>query len=550
MRTVASLVVLGSLLVACGSAGFDPGTGDAGPSNPGVGGGGGQDAGADATDAGVPEIDAALPPQCDGDKLPTDDTCVVSEAAGVFVSSSLGSSSGNGSRQHPLASLGAAIQLAKSQSKRVYACAETYPEAITLADGVSVFGYFDCNNGWTVGSSHAKVQSPTSPAATASGIGTPTRVEAVDIVAPNFTTGSQTSIGLLAKSSPALHMIHGVVHAGTGGKGADGANGIQLTDSGSAKDGQDGAGYEACVGTVLEIALCETAHNTRAGGTNQCNGEAGHDPGPGGSGGTGGKYDIALGWESLDPKPSNGGLPAATPQTAAGGIINGVLPQAGKQGASGSNGVSGSSMGALSSTGYTPSNGTSGTAGKPGQGGGGGAGIGLDQLTANDPQNQAYWPSTFAQAHGGSVKAWGTSGGGGGAGGCPGLPGGAGRGGGASIAVLATDSPMTLEDVNIESSTGGAAGKAGVFSMARVGGDGGSSPYESGASGGAGGYAGVSGNGGGGPSLGIVYHGAAVQLLASTVTPGAGGAGVAQRIINTFTIPASPTGKSADLYSF
>jgi hypothetical protein len=500
---------------------------------PGNGGGGGQ------PDAGGPAVDAAPPPPgCDTSKLPTDDACVVNDAEGVFVSSSLGKATGDGTKQNPIGSLSAGIDAAKKANKRVYACAETYAEQVRFQDGVDVFGYFDCNAGWIVGSTHALVRAPASPAATASNVTTPTRVEAVDLASPDFTDQSQSSIALVANASPALRIVHATIHAGTGGAGADGADGIKLTDSGSAKNGAAGTASYVCAGTI-----CLTNWGG-AGGTNVCTGASGHDPGPGGSGGKGGQYrsqsnGLTYEWDTIIAA-SAGNPTAATTQTAQGGTVA-HLGNYGSAGAAGTDGTSGAAIGSVSANGYAPSDGTAGTDGQPGQGGGGaGAASWIYQTDWN--------PNSYPGKYG-----WGESGPGGGAGGCPGLASAAGKGGGASIAIVAIQSPLTLDTVIVESSAGGAGGKAGVPSLPLSGGAGGAAGKDTqvGGLGGRGGFAGISGNGGGGPSIGIASQGSAPQQLGSTVKVSAGGAGVAARtLLQGGTIPASPDGTSSATYAF
>lgn len=502
--------------------------------------------GGDAGDAAAP-VDAAPPPNCDTSKLPTDDACVVNDAEGIFVSSSMGSASGNGSKESPLASLEAAIAMAKTVNRRVYACAESYAEHVDFADGVSVFGYFACNSGWTVdGSKHAKVNAPASPAATATNITTATRVEAVDLYAPDFTTNSQSSIALMAIGSPALTFKGATIHAGTGGAGASGSNGLTMTDTPNTKNGANSRGFDVCNGG---IGHCIAAvPESLAGGTNTCS-VSGHDPGPGGAGGWDGKYvsefsqfNNTFVW-ALDGQDATYGFPTVgTTQTTQGGTW-GLIPTDGAAGANGSDGASGGAFGTLSPTGYVAADGNVGSDGAPGQGGGGAAGQSITSSMASPalPANQYK-------------TARGEAGASGGAGGCPGLAGTAGKGGGASIAVVAIGSAFTLDTVKIETSMGGAGGASG-FSSANTKGGAGGSPVQytvHAATGGDGGLAGVSGNGGGGPSIGIAYQGSAPTQLASTVTLGAPGGGVAARTDTGSgkTIPASANGISATTYAF
>jgi hypothetical protein len=503
------------------------------------------DAGGPNDDGGSEDAARPNPPSgCDSTKLPTDDACVVNDAFGVFVSSSMGAANAKGTREAPLASLDAGIALAKSLGLRVYACAETYAESVALADGVNVFGYFDCKSGWTVdATNHAKVQSPTSPAMTATNIASPTRVEAVDIVSPDFTSSSQSSIALLANASPGLTIKGATIHAGTGGKGDDGVDAIQLTDSGTAKNGTNATPKHACTGI-----LC-LAGTGSLGGTNKCSGEAGHDPTPGGTGGSGGQFlsnqdssGIYWHWYPVQNAPTSGGLPnVATAQVAQGGAVQ-DYGATGTSGTPGTDGSVGAAFGSVTQAGYVASDGAAATSGAPGQSGGGAGGAGL-ALTGDPDLNPASYQLDYG---------WGEDGSGGGAGGCPGLAGSAGKGGGASIAILATASPLVLDTVTIESSAGGAAGAAGKPSAPTTGGSGGAAyKYtKAGGNGGAGGMAGVSGNGGGGPSVGIASHGTAPTISASTVKQGAGGAGVASRVVDGQTIPASPDGISKDVYSF
>jgi hypothetical protein len=471
----------------------------------------------------------------------TTDSGIDPNTSAVWVSSSQGSATGDGTQAHPLSSLNAAI--AKAGKLPVNACAETYAEHVDFGNGVNVFGYYDCNAGWVKSTSHAKIAPTTSPAASASNITSPTRVEAVDIVAPDFTDGSKSSIALFTNNAPALTIAHATIHAGTGGKGLDGVAGIQLTDGASTKNGGDAWADGVCSGAACNLLLGAKTGQA-AGGTNACVGETGHDPGPGGAGGAPGEFqsDFFVNswiWNTVNNANTTAGLPTSpTSQTAQGGSV-GIGGSSGAPGANGKDGASGLNFGSMTTTDYVPSSGTTGVAGDPGQGGGGSGGYNALATDYAASTHQGYY-------------AWGEPGAGGGAGGCPGLPGNPGRGGGASFAVVAFGAGFTLDTVTIESSKGGDGGASGVPSAPTAGGFGGhTGGHVNGAgNGGAGGYSGVSGNGGGGPSLGIAYNGTKPTMLACTVKQGAGGAGVAARTVGSQTIPASDNGMSADAYMF
>jgi hypothetical protein len=394
----------------------------------------------------------------------------VAEPYGVFVSSSRGSASGAGTRASPLSSIQAGIALAQQQSKSVYLCAEQYTERITLVNGVSIFGGLDCSTpSWAITSTRAGLAAPSSPAITATGITSRTRLDQLDVRAPS---GVSSSIALLADGSPGLHITRSRLTSGDALNGIDGASPAVLQQLG-------------------------TLNGQRfAGGLSNCRDEAGQPALNGGNGGDGGRrgtriyvcepceWDCPPGstgtcyWQTFPPTngyPGSGG--------ASGGIVGGAGPQPGSDGASGINGTSASGLGRFTRGGYVPSAsvGTSGGNGQPGQGGGGAAGT-----------------ST-------------TDGLGGGAGGCGGRPGGGGTSGGGSIAILAFESPFTLDGVEIAGGRGGAGGQGGRGAAGTPGGTGG-------ASGGRGGAGGNGGSGAGGPSIGIAYSGNAPQRVNTTIS--------------------------------
>ncbi len=516
MRTYALIALV--FTVACSADQFHGATDDAGPPDNQVGGG----------DGGTGTADGAIAQGIDA----------------VYVSSSTGSAMGDGTQAHPLSSLDAAI--AKAGKLPVFACAETYTEVVHFVNGVNVFGYYDCSAGWIKSTAHAKVAPKTSPAAFATNITTATHVEAVDIVASDFTDQSQSSIALVANNAPALTIAHATIHAGMGGNGADGAAAIALADSGSAKNGKPARSSDVCTGGIGHCV--SAAPESLAGGANTCSGESGHDPGPGGNGGWDGEVQssyngVSFTWSWALIAAASGGFPTTqTTQTTQGGTTT-LGPNDGVPGSNGTDGVAGGAFGSADTNGYIPADGTAGTAGSPGLSGGGAAGFAMSASIAA--------PSAGANQY---KYARGEAGGSGGAGGCPGLAGGAGKGGGASIAIVAINSPLTLDTTVIESSTGGAGGAAGMTSSNTSGGLGGTEVMYTyrGANGGAGGLAGLSGNGGGGPSIAIAYQGTAPQPLASQLTHGSGGNGVAARTDSATnrTIAATPAGTGSDTYAF
>jgi len=502
---------------------------------------------------GGPAVDLPPPPpepeNCDGTKLPTATPCTIHEAYGVFVSAK-GSDEGDGTRAHPLQHISTAIAGAAASGRRVYACAETYDEVLTLGDGISVFGYFECQGEWKVGGARAVVAPKTGDvAAVAKGIAKPTRIEALEIRGRDATEPSQSSIGLKAEDAGGLSFVNTRIAAGKGMKGKDGAAPIQLVQTGNI-DGKASVATADCT-LAPDLFTCDAQHRLPpAGGASRCVGAAGMDGGPGGSGGHSGRYSyrtrqagdpfgVCLTPEKSPPRQcylldvgdtvTNGGNQPATAQTAAGAIVASTSAVAGLPGSDGVDGATG--VWKLTSDGFVPGDGTDGSSGTPGQGGGGGAGEAMEYPGA---------PISF----------WGGNGAGGGAGGCPGLAGKSGTGGGASIAVLATRSAMRFDAKSeVVAGAGGTGGAGHAASAYTLGGAPGVAPsqmpaYTRGAPGGRGGEGGVSGHGASGPSIGIAWKDAKPTFeKAPTVAEPAPGQPADGRL------PAAPDGIAVPVYA-
>lgn len=518
----------------------------------------GKDAGKDAIalpepDAGTgTDADAAAelppppppPPGCPGNVLPTENECMVHESYGVFVSASKGSPSGDGSRTSPLKSVSAAIAAAKSSGRRVYACAETYDEVLTLADGIAVFGYFDCASSWKVGVGRATIAPKTEGvAARAASIGKPTRIEGFQITAANATTPGGSSIGLIAQDAGGLSFFDVGITAGTAMAGEDGTAAAGMVQSGliEGKEGQAQA-----LGVDFDNITLRLYTTAPSGGVSQCVGSVAVNGGAGGAGGTTGRWSPMNLLTNTPCTPTassrvcrfallpgytrtNGNPRPATAQTAQ-GASDGEVAANGTEGNAGANGANGG-LGNLGPEGYQPANGTAGTHGGPGQGGGGGSGLAPTETSGE------------SRIH------WGVVGAGGGAGGCPGLAGTAGKGGGASVAVLALRSPMHFDAKSLlGASSGGVGGRGTDPAPATPGGAPGANPSglvnAAGGAGGAGGTGGYSGHGGSGPSFGVAWTGTepVVEATPTVAEPAPGQPAL-------MSVPATAPGLAAPRYA-
>lgn len=489
---------------------------------------------------GLPaRMDGATTREGEGPKAPPvggpASTNELTDALGVFVAAD-GQSDAPGTRAQPMPSIQAAIDLGKRVGKRVYVCAGTYHEAIVIGDSISIIGGLDCSRGdWRTSDARTRIEAPTSPALRANNIVSPTRIEGLDVVAPNATTPSSSSIGLLATRARALVVARSTITAGNAANGEDGSEGVQLSTSATAGGGPALTAAECAHGSTCTFVTAAQRWIKQPGGapgTNACDGAPDHEAQPGGTGGSGGLWQPALNGNTHYFRP----YLADASYTAEGGV-----ERTSANGTDAADGANAAPVGALSGEGYVPANGVAGADGAPGYGGKGGSG--------RTPE------PTIDPSQAGIITTWrGWSGTGGGAGGCPGLAGTPGTGGGASIAAMLVESPMKFEASELVSARGGDAGRGTFGSSPTSGGNAGyflgypGLELLIGKPGGRGGAAGTSSNGGSGPSLGIAHTGSAPTTDSATrITAGTGGAAIDARsrtdaLRITKTIPATPAG--------
>jgi hypothetical protein len=442
----------------------------------------------------------------------------LNENYGIFVSLD-GTPNGDGTRASPLSSIQTAIAKATPPGKHVYVCKGTYKEALTLQNGISVIGGYDCTSHWAIDKDgRSRLESPTSPAIRASDITVATSFMGFDVAAPDVTGEVQgstaSSIGLITQNASRLTIANGSI---TAGKGADGKAGTTPADpvNGPDVNGKQGAGScggNSNVGNLNPMTTCPTTAMAK-GGTSACGGETGGDG--------------ALG-------PTSNFFISSCELTAPQKSGNGTVGQ------KGTDGKIADSTGAFNANGYVPADGNPGTNGSHGGGGSGGESAACTTCSSVGCYSQA------------------SSGSGGGAGGCGGLAGTPGKGGGASIAALLSASEgLTFDATMLNAAAGGASGKGSLGSNPTAGGAAGTTLAGAGAAqpGGAGGRPGISGSGAGGPSIGIAYTGGKPNLINDTVIkPGKPGAGVpedSKAFQNvTWKLPASAAGIAQNMYSF
>ena len=492
-----------------------------------------EDDGADPAGASVPP--GQDPPALQGEPVDAE----LNESFGVFVSAKTGSPDGDGSRKSPLRTIEAGIARAREGGRRVYVCSGAYQETVTIENGISIVGGLDCSSSaWKTGGERSVLLPVQGPALRAKDSDLPTRVDSFEVRAPDSRfSQAPSSIALIAEQAGALTVARSKLIAGRAADGADGTEGVQLVASGSGRgaDALPGIGPKA-ESDYQPFGVPYTAASP--GGQITCQGEAGHDPEPGGASGRGGAYHclpsgVGGNWYEYY-RPTIGGVLGAPFVPVA------PVTRSGAAGTNGSDGPSATGMGALTPEGYATGDGTAGGHGGPGKGGSGsGAQSGLYHVNCSTYLNLIY------VAIGGA---------GGGSGGCPGLAGTPGKGGGASIAALLFASEgLTFDATELVAGQAGNGGKGTFGSQPTPGGPPGTSRLPSqAAAGGAGGRSGVSGSGAGGPSLGLAQTGGQARFVnGAKATAGQPGQGVPEQTNGQGkTIPASAAGPAADVHTF
>jgi hypothetical protein len=403
----------------------------------------------------------------------------------VYVSTSIGNDTGDGTRQKPFKTIARAVVVAGAGTKKRPVClsAEKYTEPVELPSGVSLYGGFNQAD-------------PTFPFRRSFKNGT--QDIATTIVAP--TTGPTAGTGILIQEiKEEMHVenltidvkigeaqngqsVYGVrVGGGTGqlflrknvlllgnaNPGAGGANGVPPSTSPAPNGNVGGNGCSNCssFGQGGAAPVCSSPGGRGGNGSNGSgNDGAPGSPGAGGaSGGGGGGGTSCI--SSGNGGPGGPGNPGAA----------GSVPAQG--------GVGAASLGTVVTGLYVAAKGAAGPAGGNGGGGGGGGGGGSSARS---------WPICYDDGAGG--------GGSGGCGGAGGPGGGGGDGGGSVIGLLLGGATAVVEANVFTLGNGGAGGKGGTGATGQPGGTGmgGGSPGPVAGTGGRGGNGGGGGSGAGG----------------------------------------------------
>jgi hypothetical protein len=487
---------------------------------------------------------------CDLTKGPKDAPCTVRDEYGLFVAppavaEDLGAAvaasalvPSDGSMRRPFPTIRQALAMLGNKT-RIYVCAATYSEQVTLTAPVSIYGGLSCAAGpagpvWAYAGASAQFASP-SPAyalsvrAVTSGTVT---MEDLSFTSPDAATPGGSSIGAFIVSS-SVSLARVTISAGAG---ADGAAGTDGTATPNYTQPQAPAGEPQAWGRGSATML-SGAYAGGAGAINRCI-QSGLSAG--GNGGLGCDRGLGMPGRAIPAAsataPGRDGLAMGTGLLDdAGAPITILSNDPGADGRAGHGGVAAPPQvyGILSPSGWTPSGGGDGEPGGPGQGGAGATDPAYGQCTNQTPS---------------------IGGGGGGAGGCGGSGGKGGGGGGASVALAAIDAQVHLSACVLTAAAGGKGGAGGAGQDGQAGASGGddtsfSQLHAAGAPGGNG--AGGSGGAGatGGISVGILVMSSAVAsdpLTDANIRVGAAGASGAGGGAGRFSPGILPTGNSGN----
>ncbi|HEY6722420.1 MAG TPA: hypothetical protein VI197_00275 [Polyangiaceae bacterium] len=496
-------------------------------SNAGAAGAAGAGGAAGAAGAGAQED---LEPECvptedepDGDFSDTNCDGIDGDASRAVFVANEGSDEADGTMEAPVQTLQHAVELASEQDKNVYICNGTYVENVVLEHAVSLYGGYDCENGWHRITDRASIEPEAGVPLSVIGVEDALVVDRLALRAPATAAASESSQAARVANSQGVLFSRVELRAQAGSPGKQGTDGEVIEDSQAPKgdDGADAALAKCQTRYTLDSA-CQEAADGGVGFTLQCTDPYGVYQNRGGRGGDGANAWLA--GASCGDTVDGGAGQAGSPETSS---LDGSDGAAAKDGVTSISGFGSIPDGLYRAT-NTGTNGAPGKRGLPGRGGSGGDSV--MWLT-----NQGFCEGDFSRGGGGGQ---------GGYGGCAGFPGTSGGAGGGSIGLVVINSRFAMDRSTIITGDGGDGGRGGEGSLGQKGGEPGTGGDGSTASGnlsstnrgqdgghgGDGSRGGHGGAGAGGPSIGIVVVGYEPVLNDCTFNlgqPGRGGSAVA-----------------------
>jgi hypothetical protein len=205
------------------------------------------------------ESDVA-PSKCTGLGDPETDASLVTFARGVFVAAT-GSDTGSGTATSPLLSITAAIGQAAAQHKCfVFVCEGSLTESVVFkANGIGLFGGFDCQSGWAGGGKPTQVTATSDQGALEmTGVSGAT-IENFDFEGIDPTAPGGSSIAAWVASSTSVVFKDVQMTAQSGSKGSTGTTGDNYTAP-EAANGNNAERECPCYGGDLQVQRWHDVH--------------------------------------------------------------------------------------------------------------------------------------------------------------------------------------------------------------------------------------------------------------------------------------------------
>ena len=290
-------------------------------------------------------------PTCNKSADPKDSPACVADADGIFVDAA-GLDTNAGTKEAPVKSITKAVALAQGGVGRVYVCAGSYAETVSLTAAVSVYGGFACGTYAYSGVLPVVTAAAGQSALLITGV-TDVTVEdmqfvSVDASGTDASGNGNSSIAAFVSSSTGVTFKRSTFKAGAGATAAAGATtGTRFaTPAPMGSPGTAGGG-----GAALGPFTCTN-------GSGKTNSGKGGDPSSGGSGGTMGSSDPAI--SPVFPTGDDG---------APGGLNCGTAAaHGGSYGAAGGGGTPATLVGSLTAGSWAPTSGGVGSVGGVGRG--------------------------------------------------------------------------------------------------------------------------------------------------------------------------------------
>ena len=145
----------------------------------------------------------------------------------IYVDGATGNDSNAGGRAAPMKTITAGILKAQAASppRAVFLSTGIYPESVTLADGVSIYGGFSAASGWNRDPDYTTEIHGGTVAVTGTDLTTRTVIDGLRIRSADASGAGESSTAIWLANSDDVQIADCIIEPGNGGDGADGTIG-------------------------------------------------------------------------------------------------------------------------------------------------------------------------------------------------------------------------------------------------------------------------------------------------------------------------------------